>query len=103
MGVEKNIDEGEQNFHKSFPRNFGPLAVQQTNVKVTTLAIPGIFPCISRHQRKKSRLFIEGGLAYAEICTFDFENIEGSNKVNSAVFAFQREEAGRWSSTLITG
>ncbi len=103
MSVEKNIDEGEQKFHKSFPRNFGPLAAQQTNIKVTTLAIPGILSRISRHQLKKIRLFIEGGLAYTEICTFAFENIEGSDKVNSAVSAFQREEPGRWSSTLVTG
>ncbi len=51
----------------------------------------------------KKPSFIETGLAHAETCMCAFENLEGADKVNSEVSAFQPEEAGRWSSKLVTG
>ncbi len=58
-----------------------------------------------RHHTRtiKTRSFIENGLGHAEMCLCSFEYIEGEDNVNSEVSAFQWEEAGRLSRTLVSG
>ncbi len=87
-----------------FPRNVGRLTVQQTDIKVTLLATPAICSRISRHQHTKSPFSLKTAwLMQKSVRICAYENIEEADKVNPEVSAFQREEAGRWSRTLVTG